>query len=228
MRRNLERAVVRRLALVLTFAYTVKYVVFVNLLGESLACELLDISLQRRYAEHLPARKPVADGACRKTLKKALLACKIHMNAYNKLARPWEDKRLSGNEIRRKRHLVDLVLRTAHLMLKHLKRFLLGVDMPRIKRLERIKTLDWILPGCIFRVSRSARLFLEIDYFFGNVIGINFLNGLLVEKTFLAGAFRLFLVIIIISTSFCFFFFVKRRKAPLPIRDSLADFSHSI
>ena len=54
-----------------------------------------------------------------------------------------------------------------------LLRFLLGVNMPRIKRLKRIKTLNWIFPGCIFCVSRGARLLFEIDYVFGNVISIN-------------------------------------------------------
>ena len=171
--RDLERAVVGRLALIFAFADAIEHVVLADLLGESLACELLDISLQRRYAEHLAAREPVADRTCRKALKKTLLASKIHMNAYNELARPWKDKRLSGNKIRRKRHLVDVVFCVTHFMLKHLKRFLLGVNMPRIKRLKRIKTLNWIFPGCIFCVSRGARLLFEIDYVFGNVISIN-------------------------------------------------------
>ena len=84
MSRYLKRAVIRGFAFVLTFADTVEHVLFVDLLGESLTGELLDISLQRRYAEHLPTRKPVADGTGRKTLKKALLAREIHVNSDDK------------------------------------------------------------------------------------------------------------------------------------------------
>ena len=55
-------------------------------------------------------------------------------------------------------------------MLKHLKCFLLGINVPGIKRLKRIKTLDWIFSGCIFRVSRSTRILLKIDNIFLQVV----------------------------------------------------------
>ena len=84
MCRYLKCAVIRGFAFVLAFADAVEHVLLVNLLSESLAGELLDISLQRRYAEHLPARKPIADGTSRKALKKALLASEIHVNSDDK------------------------------------------------------------------------------------------------------------------------------------------------
>lgn len=87
MSRYLKRAVIRSFAFVLAFAYAVENIVLADLLGKRLAGELLYVGLKRRNAEHLPARKPVADRSGRKALKETLLACEIHMNGYNERPR---------------------------------------------------------------------------------------------------------------------------------------------
>ena len=84
MSRYLKRAVIRGFAFVLAFADAVEHVLLVDLLGKRFTGELLYIRLKRRDAEHLSARKPIADRTGRKTLKKALLARKIHVNRDDK------------------------------------------------------------------------------------------------------------------------------------------------
>ena len=83
MFRNLKRAVIRSLALVLAFAYAVEHVVIVNLLGESLARELLYVRAERRYAEPRSAGKPVADRPRRQALQETLLAGEVDVCAEN-------------------------------------------------------------------------------------------------------------------------------------------------
>ena len=82
----LKRAVIRGFAFILAFAYTIKYILLVDLFGERFTCKFLHIRLKRRNAKHLPACKPIADRSGRKALKETFLACEIHMHSNNKLS----------------------------------------------------------------------------------------------------------------------------------------------